>query len=122
MGCGGTKAAQVAPAGGADDTVGELLQRNGLGEYRDKMDELGWDDLDHLSTLDSKRLQQVAQSAGMTKPGHVSRFTKAILGRHSTFRASEPEAAGRESRGVSAGRPSSSTESKAAYEASQEAT
>ena len=61
MGCGGTKAAQVAPADGAADSVGELLQRNGLGQYREKMQELGWDDLEHLSTMDSRRLKQVAE-------------------------------------------------------------
>ena len=57
-----------------------LLAAASLSTYAEALEELGYDDLHYLQSLDRETLMSVAAEAGIVKPGHVARFRECVLG------------------------------------------
>ena len=74
--------APLSSAGGADTSpsetsLGAFLRRQGLSIYRDKLADLGWDDLSVLEAMSGSELNRIARKADM-KPGHAAKFVEKI--------------------------------------------
>lgn len=60
--------------------VRALLAGSSLERYAEALEELGYDDLNFLQSLDRETLMRIAADAGIVKPGHVARFRACVLG------------------------------------------
>ena len=61
--------------------VRALLASTSLDMHAEALEELGYDDLQYLQSLDRETLMSIAAEAGIVKPGHVARFSYCVLGR-----------------------------------------
>ena len=77
-----TSSRPASTTGGAPASVRAGLARIGLEQYAHGIvEELGYDDVDYLLTLDEPTLLQVAQRAEM-KVGHARKFAEWFKGGH----------------------------------------
>ena len=63
----------------ATRTVSEWLKSINLGQYYEKFENEGYDDLEFLVKLDENEVKDLFINVGMSKSGHIVKFKKSLL-------------------------------------------
>ena len=89
------------------EEVGEFLKRNKFDVHIDNLEDVGYDDMNQLLSMNNNELMSVATETNIEKPGHIKRFIAAI----EILKSSSASSSGQTSSSSSASSTSTSKDS-----------